>query len=186
MIVNRPVSLPEAETVRPARFTADQFLRMFDTDIFEDKYVELVHGEIIQLSPANSPHASLHGRVVFRLSQIFGEHRVLVDCLLRLDGASVRAFDVTVLKADAEPGAVLEPREVLLGIEVAHTSIDRDLGEKMRHYAASGIARYLVVDINDRDFHMMSEPGADGFARVEKASFEDGIGLPEGGKLILD
>lgn len=185
MVVNRSASLPEPESVRPARFTADQFLRMFDLGIFEDDDVELVHGEIIQLSPAHSPHALMHGRAVFRLVQIYGEDRVLVDCLIRLDGMSVRAFDVTVLRSAAVPGNVLEPHEVLLGVEVAHSSLARDLGEKKLHYAAAGIAHYLVADLNACRLHLMSGPGAEGYGKVDESGFEEGVDLPEGQRLQL-
>jgi Uma2 family endonuclease len=184
--VNRPAALREPESVQPARFSADQFLRMFDLGIFEDDHVELVHGEIIQLSPANMPHASMHARMIVRLAQLYGEKRVLADCLVRLDDDSVRAFDVTVLTAEAAPGDVLEPHQVLLGAEVAHSSVERDLGEKMRHYASAGIAQYLVADLNERHFHLMSDPEEGGFGRTERASFENGIDLPAGaGRLRL-
>jgi Uma2 family endonuclease len=179
VVVNQPASLPESETVRPARFSAPQFLRMVDEGIFDDDHVELVHGEIIQLSPANTPHARMIPRLSIWLGQRIEADRILADAFIRLDDQSVRAFDLTVLREGSSPGDVLEPSDVLLGIEVARSSIRRDLGEKMRHYAAAAIANYLVVDLNDRLFHLMSDPQTDKFAKLIERSFDAGIDLPE-------
>lgn len=178
--MNRPAYLGAAESAQPARFSAPQFLRMVNEGIFDDDHLELVHGEIIQLSPANTPHARMIPRLSIWLSQRIEADRILADAFIQLDDRSVRAFDLTVLREGSNPGEVLEPGDVLLGIEVARSSIKRDLGEKMQHYAAAGIAHYLVVDLNDRLLHLMSDPAAGGFVKLVKKQFGEGVDLPSG------
>ena len=159
---------------------------MVEEGIFDDDHVELVHGEIIQLSPANTPHA----RMVPRLSIWLGQHieadRILANAFIRLDDRSVRAFDLTVPREGSNPGDVLDAGDVLLGIEIARSSLKRDLGEKKRHYAAAGIANYQVVDLDNRLFHLMSDAKAEEFAILLKCSFEEGVDLPSAlGRLQL-
>ena len=151
---------------------------MVEEGIFDDDHVELVHGEIIQLSPANTPHARMVPRLSIWLGQRMEADRILADAFIRLDDRSVRAFDLTVLREGSNPGDVLDAGDVLLGIEIARSSLKRDLGEKKRHYAAAGIANYLVVDLDNRLFHLMSDPKAEEFRLLLERSFEEGVDLP--------
>src|SRR5215831_1176434 len=41
----------------PRRFTRDEYYSMFNLGLFEGQRVELIHGEIITMSPQNRPHA---------------------------------------------------------------------------------------------------------------------------------
>jgi Uma2 family endonuclease len=175
------------EGAAPVRFTVEQFLRMIDIGLFPDEHVELVHGEIIQLSPAHSPHARAHSLVTHRLAQIYRPDRLLIDCFIRLDDMSLRAFDITVLHEGVDLGDTLKPEEVLLGVEIAHSSIDRDLGEKMDHYVASGIQNYLVVDVTAERLLLMTEPQGGVFSGRVEASWADGLAVPRAtGQLKLD
>jgi Uma2 family endonuclease len=174
------------EGAAPVRFTVDQFLRMIEMGLFPDEHVELVHGEIIQLSPAHSPHARAHALVLHRLTQIYEADRLLIDCFIRLDDLSLRASDIAVLHQGITPGDTLKPGEVLLGVEIAHSSIDRDLGEKMDHYRAAGIQNYLVIDLNAERLILMTQPQDKGFNQKTEASFSEGLALPGGaGPLML-
>lgn len=185
--MNKPASILAPEAAAPARFTADEFLRMFDLGAFTDRKVELVHGEIFELNSAYTRHASAVMRVARWFLSKVHEDRLFADAFIRLDDRSVRAFDVTITKAGSRPGRELVPAEVLVGIEVADSSIDRDLGSKMRHYAAAGIEAYMVVDLTKDCVHDMRNPGPDGFARVQVIPFGGTVELPgDLGRLVLD
>ncbi len=56
-----------APAFAPARFTADEFLRMAKLGAFDDMKVELVHGEIIRMTLPNNPHASVQARIIGKL-----------------------------------------------------------------------------------------------------------------------
>ncbi len=160
---------------------------MIEIGLFPDEHVELVHGEIIQLSPAHSPHARAHSRIFYRLSRIYPADRLLIDCFIRLDDMSLRAFDIAVLHEGVNPGDTLKPEEVLLGVEIADSSIARDLGEKMDHYVASGIQNYLVVDVTAERLLLMTEPQGGVFKGKQEASWADGLALPGAtGQVKLD
>lgn len=176
-----------SEAAEPARFTAEEFSRMVDADVFGDRSVELVHGEIIELSPAYNVHGMMVSKMIVRLAALFGEARISTDVFVQLDGDSVRAFDVVVLSEGVTKEKMLEPSEVFLGVEVAYSSAPRDLGEKMRHYAAAGIRAYLVVEIEPRLVHLLTSPGADCFAEHVKVPFGDSVTLPKGaGTFVID
>lgn len=68
--------------------------------------------------------------------------------------------DVTVIQGettdyrDRHPGAA----EVLLVVEVADATLERDRGLKKRLYAAAGIANYWILNLVDRQLECYSEP----------------------------
>jgi Uma2 family endonuclease len=50
------------------------------------------------------------------------------------------------------------PNEVVLLVEVAHSSLNFDLRRKMRLYASSGISEYWVVDVEHKSIHVHRLP----------------------------
>ena len=94
---------------------------------------------------------------------------------------------IAVLHERATPGDTLKPADVLLGVEIAHSSIDSDLGEKMKHYAGAGIQDYLVVDINAERLILMTGAQGGAFTRTVEGSSAQGVVLPDAaGPMTLD
>lgn len=67
------------------------------------------------------------------------------------------------------------PRDILLVIEVADSSLDHDLGEKAALYAAAGIQDYWVVDLIDRRIVVHHDPAPEGYRDVRGCSGEDEV-----------
>jgi len=177
--MNRLADLaPESAT--PARFTVEQFERMIEMGLFPDEHVELVHGEIIQLSPSHSSHGMMIPKIIRDWLALVPSEQLLVDAFLRLDDMSLRAFDITIIHPGVSPGPVLEPHQVLLGIEVAESSTGRDLGEKKHHYASAGIPHYLVVDLNQQQAILFGHPQGSEYEVLQERKFGDTLELPAG------
>lgn len=103
------------------------------------------------------------------MSPIGSRHAAVVDWLARqfIDGLRDKAIsriqnsvaissvsepqpDIVLAqpRADGYFNSIPEPREVILIVEVAESSIDFDLGEKRDLYAGAAIPEYWVIDIN--------------------------------------
>jgi Uma2 family endonuclease len=63
-------------------------------------------------------------------------------------------------------GVTVPPTEVLLAIEVAHSSLKFDSTTKARLYAALGVREYWVVDAQTLTTRVHREPSAKGYASV--------------------
>ena len=179
-----------SQFVAPSRhlISADAFHRMGEAGILgpADR-VELIDGEIIDMSPIGV----LHAAIVDVLSRHFGRwagESLFVRCQnpLRLDDLSEPEPDLTILRprvdcyTTAHPG----PADVLLVIEVADTSLAYDLGTKVPLYARHGIPEVWVIDAATRrtrgfrcpaGSHEAIAPSASGYA--EEASVEPGESL---------
>ena len=146
--------------------SVDAFHRMGETGILGPRdRVELIDGEIIDMSPIGVLHAAIVARLASHFSQRLGPIGV-VWCQnpLRLDDISEPEPDIAILRPRADfymtahPGAA----DVLLVIEVADTSLAYDLGTKVPLYARHGIPEVWVIDAATRHTRVFRRPVGNG------------------------
>jgi Uma2 family endonuclease len=186
--MNRSAASLRPEGSAPARFTAAEFLRMAELGAFDDMKVELDHGEIVRMNPPHTPHAVGQALTLRALFDAVRRDDLLAvgEITIVLGDDTVRAFDAALITADALRRKVLAPEHVILGIEVSDSTLDRDLGEKLRDYAAAGIRDYWVVDAKARAVHVMSGPAGEGYEKAEIVRFGEPLELPGGlGTVVL-
>lgn len=144
------------------RLSVDAFHRMGEAGILgaADR-VELIDGEIIDMSPIGALHAAIVARLASYFSQRLGGAAV-VWCQnpLRLDDTSETEPDIAILRprADFYTTAHPGPTDVLLVIEVADTSLAYDLGTKVPLYARHGIPEAWVIDAATRRTRVFRQP----------------------------
>ena len=158
------MSVQKAESVEVNRrsFTVAEYERMGRFGIFsEDTRVELVCGEIIQMSPIGERHAA---RVDFLTQFITLRLRrsaiVRVQNPVQLDDYSEPQPDIAVLKPrdDFYNGAHPRPEDVLLVIEVSDTTLEYDRKLKVPLYARAGIPEAWVVNLPEERIEVYSDP----------------------------
>ena len=138
----------------------------------EDDRVELIEGEIIEMSPISPEHAARVNRLNKLFARMLGERALIsVQNPITLGGRSEPQPDLVLLRpsaddyADAHPG----PGDVLLVVEVADTSIDYDRDVKMRLYAQAGIPEAWLVSLPDRWIEVYAEPSPVGYLSMRRA-----------------
>jgi Uma2 family endonuclease len=156
------------ETAR-RRFTVAEYLRMAEAGILrEDDRVELIDGEIVQMSPIGDRHVEAVNRCNRAFASAFAAGRVLtsVQNPVRLDGYNDPQPDVALVR----PGVLGAPRpgDVLLVIEVAESSLTYDRRTKLPLYARAGIAEAWLLDLDGDALEVHREPGPDGYALVRR------------------
>ena len=123
--------------------------------------VELIDGEIIDMSPIGALHAAIVARLASYFSQRLGGAAV-VWCQnpVRLDDISEPEPDIVILRprADFYMTAHPGPTDVLLVIEVSDTSLAYDLGTKVPLYARHGIPETWVIDAATRRTRVFRQP----------------------------
>ncbi|MFB6265339.1 MAG: Uma2 family endonuclease [Bradymonadaceae bacterium] len=169
---------PEIEDAgRPRRrFTVEEYHRMAQAGVLgEDDRVELLDGEIVEMTPIGSAHASK----VTRLNRLFvqqldGRGVVWNQNPVRLDNQNEPEPDLAILEprdddyADELPG----PSDVLLVVEVAESSLEADRDVKVPLYAQAGIPAVWIVNLRDEVVEVYEEPtessGGYGVERVAR------------------
>lgn len=172
------------------RFTVDQYQRLAaEGFIAPDARVELIDGEIIEMSPIGSRHNT----VVDRLARFFftclaeREAIIRVQGSIRLNDALAPQPDIALLqpREDGYETALPTPAEVLLLVEVSDTSLSYDRHTKVARYAQNGIGEYWLVDLvqNQTVVHRSASPL--GYRAVEsKRQHESWTALALPGLLI--
>ena len=131
---------------------------MAEADIFDpDDRVELIDGEVVEMSPMGMPH----GACVARLNETFvlalhGRAIVRPQLPMQVGDFSEPEADIAVIRyrsnyyADHHP----MPPDVLLAVEVADSSLRFDLDRKTPLYIAGGVPEVWVVDLVTDTLHV--------------------------------
>jgi len=129
--------------------------------LHEDSRVELIEGEIIDMTPIGTVHASTVAYLCKKLQLAVGNRAVVwPQNPLRLSEYSEPQPDITLLRPrddfyrDAHPQAA----DVLLLIEVADTSIWSDRERKIPFYARHGIPEVWLVDVGNKSLESFRDP----------------------------
>lgn len=143
------------EAAQPFRFTLDDVFKMVEVGIVSPKErVELIGGELVRMSPQSAPHAvakSLLAKAI--LLQIGDEAKLIIDSTLKLAPEDAAEPDLYLYPHDMK---LRDTRgaDLLLLIEVADSSLRRDLKLKSATYASYGIPEYWVLDVTTRRTHV--------------------------------
>ncbi len=154
---------------QPRPIGVDDYHRMAAFGILQpDERVELVNGQILEKMPKGPAHSALCKRLEKLLERHLGE-QVLVRLQdpIRLNDFSEPEPDLAVVRSDPNFYADRHPTpaEVYLIVEIADTSLSRDLTVKADLYAAAGIEDYWVIDLSRQQLHSFRTPQPDGYER---------------------
>jgi Uma2 family endonuclease len=163
------------------RFSVDEFERMIRAGILTaDDRVELIEGEIVEMSPIGRKHAACVNRGNRLFSRAAGDAAIVaVQSPVRLDEVSEVQPDLAILKpkADFYSSAVPRPDDVLLIVEVSDTTIEKDRRTKLPLYAKAGIPETWLVDVEQDRIEVCRKPGRKGYGEVRVARRGDRIRL---------
>jgi len=158
------------------RFTVDEYHRMAEVGILtEDDRVELIDGEIVEMTPIGARHAWC----VLFLNEFFVKHladRALVSPQgpLRLGKNTQLQPDLALLRPprDAYRKTVPASADVLLVIEVADTSLERDRAIKLPRYAALDIREVWIVDVEGQAVEVSRAPSPSGYRDAQRVALD--------------
>lgn len=168
-----------------ARFTAAEFLEMCELGAFADMKVELVNGELERMTPPMNPHSEQQTNLTVLLAALVSVKRVRVEIGIVLDDDTVLACDIAVLRIPISGSRMLAPIDVALVIEVAETTVSRDLGMKRAKYVAAGIGEYWVVDGARSIVHVFAKPVEGEYAANRTVRFGEPLAVPGSDRTII-
>lgn len=163
------ILIPES---RPYRWTREQYYRMGEIGLFEDKRVELIEGEVMEMSPIYSPHATSVTLAREVLLEIFAKGwLVREEKPLSLGNDSEVEPDIALVEGKARDFKDSHPEKAALLIEVADSSLSYDRNQKASLYAKAGIQDYWILNLQDRQIEVHRRPIDD-----DKAKFGSSYG----------
>jgi Uma2 family endonuclease len=146
-------------------FTVDELSRMEEVGLFENERVELINGEVF-LMPDGSRHQSRVDRANALFTRVLGSRVIArIQGPLFLDKYNSPKPDVMLVKfrPDFYEHRYPAPEDVLLLIEIADSSIDRDREVKLALYAIAGIQEYWIEDVQRDELLVFRDPIDDSY-----------------------
>ena len=143
-------------------FTVEQYYKMAEVGILRPSdRVELINGEIIQISPIKSTHASIVDTLAENLiGDLRGKAIIRVQNPLSIDNHSEPEPDLLVAKLQKNKyrSRHPQPKDVLLLIEVSDSTLEKDRKMKLELYAKAKIAEYWIVNIPEKQIEIYRKP----------------------------
>ena len=156
------------------KWSVAEYHQMIDTGLLEGKPVQLLEGEIIEMSPEGPLHTSTNYSVAEYLRE-----------LLRGKAVIREAHPVTLDNSEPEPDIAIvaspytnyltrhpSPQDIYWLIEVSNRTLKTDLEEKTITYARNGICEYWVIDLPHKKLWV--------FNQLQRATYQNCAELTTG------
>jgi Uma2 family endonuclease len=165
------------------RFTDADVMRMLDAGVLDDRRVELIDGDLIEMNPQGPVHANLTTWIRELLLETYGRDGFHVRDHSPVD---ISPFDQPEpdlalvrgrhRKGSAHPNGA----DLVLVFELAQSSVSRDRA-KAAVYAKGGVPEYWIVDCERARLEVRRAPSGGDYGVVETLGPPDRIAWPERG-----
>jgi Uma2 family endonuclease len=164
---------------QPFRWTREDYDRLADVGLFHNRRVQLIDGEIIEMSPHGNSHAMLIPVIYEVLKSAFGAGFTIRPQLpLALGKESAPEPDLAVVRGNPREH-VVHPNSAVLVVEISDSSLAFDAGMKAALYARAGINEYWIVNLIHSQLDVYRKP-------VIGDKFEFGAGYGQRWSLTRD
>ena len=177
------------------KFTLDEYHRLIDWGFFAGKErVELIRGEIIQMSPKKTPHSvcnSLLWKALYDLIGNQAEIRVQEPIFIDSNNEPEPDLVIAVKQDDNYLSSHPTPQDILLVIEISDSTLKYDQETKLSLYAEAGINNYWIFNLGDRHLEVYQQPFQDHQGKFAYRSKQiilaaETVNLPNFNELSLD
>jgi len=153
-------------------FTVEEYRHMAEAGILTaNDRVELIEGEVVEMTPIGSRHAACVAGLAQLLSvRVQDRARVWPQNPVKISVYSEPQPDVALLRPRAVPYRDAGPTaaDVLLIIEVADRSLTRDRRVKIPLYAMAGIPEVWIVDLEGGSVEVYTAPTPTNYSSVSQ------------------
>lgn len=161
-------------------FSVEEYYKMTLSGILgEDDRVELIEGEVTEMTPISNKHSLCVNRLNRLFSQILEDNAIVsVQNPVRLDQHSEPQPDIALIRPPFERyvSSHPSPEDVFLMVEVAESSYDYDRCVKIPLYSRHGIPEVWLIDLNNEKIEAFRNPSPEGYRIVE--TFFSGDTIP--------
>jgi Uma2 family endonuclease len=166
-------------SVTLAKWTIDEYHSMIERGLLDNRQVELLKGEIVEMPPEGEAHAYFSSEAEDYLRRLIG------------DRAAIRSGKPITLPNNSEPEpdiAIVHklgreylshhpyPENIFWLIEYSNSSLEKDLNVKTQIYAEVNIREYWVVNLKKRQLIVFKEPQEAEYA--SKSTLSTGVIYP--------
>jgi len=160
-----PEPEPPAVTLasRPVyRFTVEQYHQLINAGVFDGgSKCELIHGVVLEKPVPGPPHSSSTRRLNRRLGGLFPEPDWVIgiqDSITLSDSEPEPDFYAASGPDSNYDARHPGPKDLVLVVEVSHSSLEFDRNTKLALYAGEKIVQYWIVNVEERRVEVYTQP----------------------------
>ncbi|MGL5939325.1 MAG: Uma2 family endonuclease [Waterburya sp.] len=161
------------------KWSIEDWHELVESGVLEDKPVQLLEGEIIEMSPEGIPHSYTNRNVVKYLRNLLeGLAEVIQAQPITLDNSEPQP-DVTIARL---PETIYKqhhpyPEDIYWLIEISNKTLKIDKTKKSKTYARNGIPEYWIIDLINKKLIVYTQPQGDSYTQVQE--FATGTVAPQ-------
>ena len=146
---------------RPFLWDGEMYLRASEAGFFGERKVELIGGEIVEMSPHSKPHIVCANKVFEILREIFPrEYRIVGQSTYHANERSKPEPDIAVFHASWNDLLGETPLVPVLICEVSRDTLAYDRTRKASLYASLGVPDYWILNLIDDRIEVLRTPRA--------------------------
>lgn len=142
---------------------------LVNSGVLADRRLELLEGEIIQMSPEGPMHSSINYSVVTYFRELLKERAIIREAHpITLDNSEPEP-DIAVVRSPYTDYFTRHPyaEDIYWLVEISHKTLKLDLEQKSITYARNGIAEYWVIDLINNRLVVHTQPTSNSYAQIE-------------------
>ncbi|MGG6266656.1 Uma2 family endonuclease [Leptolyngbya sp. AN03gr2] len=148
-------------TISTLKWTIEHYHQAIGAGVFDDVRVELLDGELIEMPPEGTPHASLSSDAGDYLrDRLKDRAKVREGHPITLSNRSEPEPDLAIVDPDSSIYRLHHPypENIFWVIEYSESSLEKDLKVKTTIYAEANIAEYWVINLKRRELVVFRDP----------------------------
>jgi len=159
-------------TITTYKWSVEEYHLMIESGLLTDKSVELLNGEIIEMSPEREEHSYTNDDVAELLrNKLKGLAKIRESHPITLDNSEPEP-DIAVVRLPKTIYTQHHPysQDIYWLIEISNKTLSKDLTEKVITYAGNSIPEYWVIDLVNKKLIIHTNPQGDKYAQVKEYS----------------
>ncbi len=159
------------------RMTVEEYERMAAAGVLDDPRVELINGYLVKKMGKNPPHIWTVDAIIEALRATLPHLWCRKEDPVRIPDFDEPEPDVAVVRGNRDDyrDRIPEPKDIVLLVEVAGSTLGRDQGEKRQADARGGILDYWIINLVARQVEVYSNPAAGDYRSLKVFQVGDEI-----------
>lgn len=148
-------------TLITAKWSLNDYHQMIESGLLAERSLELINGEIIEMSPEGIAHSFYCRGTAKYLCSLLGNRAEISEAHpITLPNDSEPEPDIAIVRT---PDTLYQthhpfPEDIFWLIEIANTTLVKDLGVKRDIYAFAGIPEYWVMNLQTLELVVFRDP----------------------------
>jgi Uma2 family endonuclease len=150
------------------KWSIEKWHELVDSGVLEGQQVELLEGELVEMSPEGIPHRNTSHKIVKYLRKLLENRAEVYEAHpITLDNSEPEP-DVSIVRLPESNYDLHHPyaEDIYWLIEIANRTLTKDLSQKTVIYARNGIPEYWVIDLVNKKLIVHTQPSQDNYLQV--------------------